>query len=266
MKSSYTLTNRRLYVYKLCTILLSLLGAIFGAVAFANADDTFASNSFLIYNKYPSTHFIIFIILSAVGTISAPFLFRNAKPTTRATLPTAISSKFPAIAMIGIAAWEIINLFNGAKSILGIAAIVCPVVSAVFYATFRHGRLSKASIPSAYGCLALCIILTIRMYTDMSLEINAPLKLLTQFSAILMIFSIITDIRSHTGECSLGQYVCSKMLFVTTSITCGACGLIALIAQRGIYPPDYIVYPLLFLFCGMDALTSLLTCAPQSDD
>ena len=82
---------------------------------------------------------------------------------------------------------------------------------------------------------------------DLNVELNAPMKLSIQFTAIAAIMSTLSDLRITIGKENVGFYTFSKISFLILALFTAAGVLLESIPKYESYGITYVILPLYLL-------------------
>lgn len=245
----------RLKIYKIaCAVAVAVTALVSAAIFFTCSD----GNSRYLVNS-PAVYTLYAIIgADVLLAVSAPFLFRGktveVKSIEKANLlyiPICLAV-IPLLIYIGT---QLTANGFGVQTLL-IAISACFVQ--IYFASEFFPEKKTVILISGYCAMIFCITVITKLYFDNSVQMNAPLKLFTQFSAIGLALSILSDLRILTGKCGAGQYWLSKILFITISIPCFICAIEEMIFNAELYSTDYIIFPTYLFACAVFSTASPL--------
>ena len=99
---------------------------------------------------------------------------------------------------------------------------------------------------SGYLHILLCVLIIGKLYFDHSVETNAPLKLMIQFTACASALTTINSLRASILGCGTARYAGSKLILISLAFLSGIGAIYASTAGRNVYSSDYLVFPAFF--------------------
>lgn len=251
-----------LTIYKLGTAVILFLIAAVGLIAFL----AFFENDSRYFEDSP-VKIILYVILALAIVFAISAFFTSKKigkieiaPKTLYNLsliPTAT-----AIAIFAIAATEITKGDNGTISII-------MAISLLGVALYHLSDVLKFSntikLALGYVKIIFCILLISKLHLDFDVELNSPLKLLTQFSAATAVLSTLSDLRILIDRASTGYFICSKICYLTVSLlgTVGALTEVACNLDK--YGIDLLIYPVFFLSAAIPTAVRFFTASASTE-
>lgn len=258
MNRSQTIDAKRspLTVYKLTTAIILLLTAAVGLVsflAFFDADSRYFKNS--------PVEIILYVILAlAVFFAASAFIsFKGSKEINTVHKTPYLLPLIPtgtAISVFAIAATEITK---GDKSTFSIIIAISLLGVALYHLSDILSFPTEAKLALGYVKIIFCILLIAKLHLDFQVELNSPLKLLTQFSAATAILSTLSDLRILIDRPITGYFIFSKICYLTVSLL-GAIGALTEVAcHLDKYNLDLLIYPILFLSASIPTAVRFFT-------
>ncbi len=237
--------------YKYATILLALLTCALGAsvfILFSEESGNYLTSSSL------TVVFYVLLCIDVIFAISASFLFKRADGISCESKIARYTNLVPAAA----ATYCLVTLSTSTeRSILDILLIITAAFTVLFCVSKTAKLPDALSIGAGYGQILFCVLIVVKFYLDLSVEINAPAKLLLQFSAILAAFSTLSDIRCILGRSNAAQFVFSKTLVACLSPVAFVAVLTLPKASTGELR-DYLCYAVFLLTYAICEISSLL--------
>ena len=99
---------------------------------------------------------------------------------------------------------------------------------------------------SGYLHILLCVLIIGKLYFNHSVETNAPLKLMIQFTACASALTTINSLRASILGCGTARYAGSKLILISLAFLSGIGAIYASTAGRDAYSSDYWVFPAFF--------------------
>ena len=197
----------------LASLPLVLVGAVLMAAAFAKTYDPAVSNYFPAGSALPVTGAVFALLSLAAGLASALFAKRRSEPFAKpsapsfATLPTALGALVSTVL-----------LFVGGKPVIAVFFLA----AAAFYALAAFPVAKRIADPllvlGSVAVIAL-VILNATFYFDMTVEMNAPVKVLLQMGLLGAMVYAILEVRASAGQ------KCDYRLPVFTALAASLCGI-----------------------------------------
>ena len=233
-----------LAIYKLATAALMLTIAIFGLIAFLAF---FKNDSRYFDSSVPKVILYAALALGALLAVSAFFASKKIGKIVSAQKTPAILSLMPAGAALAALAVSIIEMTKGNKTSLSLAITVSLLGVAFYHLSSLLKLPSPLKLALGYVRIAFCVILIAKLHLDFHVELNSPVKLLTQFSAATAMLCTLSELRDLLGRSSTGYFICSRVCFLAVSLL-GAIGALTEVASNlDKYNIDLLIYPILFL-------------------
>jgi hypothetical protein len=250
------MNRSKLSIYKLCTAVVLITTAILGLVSFLalfEKDERYFKSSPIIIALY------ITVALAVLLGISAAFLSKKIgkiKIAPRAPYMLSLIPTATAVAVLAISIIEITKGNSGTHAIL----IAITLLGVAFYHLADVIKIPPAiRLALGYVKILFCILIITKLHLEFKVELNSPLKLLTQFSAATAILSTLTDLRILLDRISTGYFILSKICFLTVSLL-GAIGALTEVASHPQkYTLDLLIYPILFLAVAIPTAVGFFT-------
>lgn len=251
-----------LTVYKLGTAVILLLTAAIGLIAFL----AFFENGSRYFEDSPAK--IILYVSLALAVIFALSAFFTSKkigkieitkktPYNLSLIPTAT-----AIAVFAIAATEITKGDNGTISIIMVISLLGV---ALYHLSDVFKFPSSVKLALGYVKIIFCILLISKLHLDFDVELNSPLKLLTQFSAATLVLSTLSDLRVLIDRASTGYFICSKICYLTVSLLGAVGALTEVVCNLDKYGIDLLIYPIFFLSAAIPTAVRFFTASASTE-
>lgn len=253
-----------LAIYKLGAAVILLLTAVVGMIAFLAFFDSDSR-----YFKSSPAKIVLYVILAfaVIFAISAFFAskkigkieIKQKTPYNLSLIPTATS-----IAVFAIAATEITT---GDNSIISIIISISLLGVALYHLADVLKISATAKLALGYVQIIFCILLISKLHLDFDVELNSPIKLLTQFSAATAVLSTLSDLRFLIDRASTGYFIFSKICCLTVSLLASIGALTEVVCNLDKYGIDLLIYPILFLAAAVPTAVRFFTAttAPDSE-
>ena len=264
MRTPVQNTSRAETNLKLCkagTAVALLLITAFSALTFSTRiEDTrryFASSSFTFI-------FYALIILTLLFAIVMSLLLKKADrlaPTDNAA--SKYSSLLPAIALIPI----LIQAFRTTpRNFFSVAIMATALFSVVFCLTSLSTMPKSLALISGYMQILFCIFIIAKLYLDHSVELNAPVKVLTQFAAAATTLSVVADLRYLVERPVTAQFIFSKSAAILFSLISGIGALTEVLPHPDKYGTDYLIFPIFFFAYGIHTAVRFFSATMREAD
>lgn len=256
------MNRSKLTIYKLCTATILALVAIVGLISFLAFFEGDAR-----YFKSSPIAIILYIILAitVIVAISAAFLSKKIgkieitpqTPYMLSLIPTATAT-----AVLIISIFEIVKGNSSTHAIL----IAITILGVALYHLADVVKFSPTvKLALGYVKIFFCILLIIKLHLEFKVELNSPLKLLTQFSAATAILSTLSDLRILLNRIPSGYFILSNICFLAVSLL-GAIGALTEVASHPEkYTLDLLIYPILFLAIAIPTAVRFFTAKPAKE-
>lgn len=250
-----------LTIYKLGTAAILLLTAAIGLIAFLaffEKDSRYFENSPAKIILYAILALAVIFALSAFFTSKKIGKIEVAKktPYKLSLIPAAT-----AIAVFTVAATEITKGDNSTISIV-IAISLLPV--ALYHLSDVFKFPSSVKLALGYVKIIFCILLISKLYLDFNVELNSPLKLLAQFSAVTAVLSILSDLRILINRASTGYFICAKIGYLTIPLLGAIGALTEVVCNLDKYGIDLLIYPIYFLSAAIPTAVNFFTASAST--
>lgn len=267
MNSPQTSESKRspLTIYKLGTAVTLLLSAVIGLIAFL----AFFENDSRYFANSP-VKIILYVILALSVLFALSSFFTSKKigkieiaqktPYSLSLIPTAT-----AIATFAIAATEIAK---GDNSVISIIMTISLLGVALYYLADVLRFPKSAKIALGYVKIIFCVLLISKLHLDFYVELNSPIKLLTQFSAAAAVLSTLSDLKILINRGSAGYFIFSKVCFLTISLLASIGALTEVVCSLDKYGVDLLIYPIFFLSVAIPTAVKFFTASasPETDE
>ena len=210
----------------LASLFLSAVSAILLAVACATAYDPAVSNYFPAGSPLLVSASVLSILAIISGIVSAILIKAKNEPfeapsaPSFAVLPSAIGSLITSV-----------MLFIGGKVWIGILFLLATAFYALSACPFAKKYAPWVILPG-FAVIAATIALTATFYFDMTVEMNAPVKVLLQLGLLSVMLESTLEIRALIGRESP---VLFGVVITFAAVLCplsGISGLVLVIASK----------------------------------
>ncbi len=243
--------SRLVLLFLIAAPALALAGTIFLLFAYANAFDPTVSHYFSAGSALPVLGGVLLGLSIMCGVVGAVFAKKNPESLSEAAVPFKIDL-LAALGALGSSVWLLIL----GKTIPGVLMIF----AAIFF-TLCAGAIAKIYgkylLWGGFAAIAATIAWNATYYFDMTVEMNAPTKILLQMAFLAAMLFITAECRLLLGRFDCLLIPILTVLCVALCISAGAVDLYLLAAKKDIGTVYLAAAP--FLFCvGMTALGRLI--------
>ena len=239
------------------TLVLTLLAALLRSLAFATSFDR--TVGYFDQNVF-STLLYIVIMLALIGVAAFALTHRrNAQDLPcpargERSVCITICSLLIAVTLAVCAVLDLLAIANDHADTLFLLRMIAAVLAIPYFAFPNNRRILAFGL----GAHAYCLLVVISEYFDRYVPMNSPLKLMQQFSLIVFILYLLSEM-----FCAIGQprpvrttafAAVAFFLCTTNGISC----IVAAIAG-GMIPSDYLMGAILSLSFGLYAAAWLYT-------
>ena len=230
--------------YKRLSLLMIALTAIAGIVLF-----TFlAESNSKYFESSPLTAICYAVIVSTIAVaVLAVFFLKNA-----GNIDTASCARPKYLNLIIALAVAYVFFTTGKQLANSQSVRIWLIIAALtafslIYFTSNYVETNKTlSQLSGYLHILLCVLIIGKLYFDHSVETNAPLKLMIQFTACASALTTVNNLRASILGCNTARYAGSKLILISLASLSGIGAIYAAVAGRDVYSSDYWVFPALF--------------------
>ncbi len=253
-------------LYKLGTVTTTFLTVLMSVVLFLN---NMEEGTRYFNSSMAAKCTIGLLCINLAFAASAFVVFRKgmSKPTVELgvakylfLLPTAVSILSAVVTVLQS---------TEVSSPLAIAILVTSVGSALFSLSYVADLPKALAIISGYVQLFFFVLIISKLYTDFTVEMNAPMKLFIQLTACAAIINTLSDIRFFIGREKSGLFTFSKMSFIFLTVLTSFGMIFEVVPHYESYNADYVAFPFFFLSLCMPVAAQLLCAvlkARQKDD
>lgn len=243
--------------YRIASIIATLLTVIIGTIAFILRSDSVGS----YFERLPfKTLLYILIILDILIALSASFIFKGKE---KIDIENCARPKFLYLLPALASAYIYFSLCKQIVTFKPDALSVVLLISAVFSQIFISSEYIKTgktlTLISGFLHIVFCILVVAKLYFDWSIELNAPLKLLIQFTAVISALSATADLRVLTDNCSLARFMRVKSILLPLSLLSGIGAFIEAITHYDNYSSAYRIFPAFFFTCAVLEAVKFIT-------
>lgn len=225
----------------------------------------------------------VLLALTVVCALSSLFIFKGRVVKRNRNLIFGIFAMLPSVAIIRLilrSTWDALLAFGaqepGERSfdLWAVLAIVTALLSLLYCFTefFNMGKVVK--LLSGYGQVLFCVVTVAKFYVDFSVELNSPIKLIIQFSALAVLLCTLSDMREFLGRANAPLFAASRLLSIALGILSAFALFAEIIPSVGAeftYGNDYRTFALVFILfavksCFELAVTSMGVKLPREKD
>ena len=243
---------KRSRILLLASLPLAMLGAVLMTVAFATAYDPADSNYFPAGAALPVAGAVFALLSLGCGPASAILARRHEEPFAK---PSA-----PSFAVIPSAVGAVVSavlLFVGGKAVIALFFLF----AALFYAFVACPFVKKIADPTlALGFIAVIapVVLNAAFYFDMTVEMNAPVKVLLQMGLLGAMLYATVEFRAVAGLEYNGRF---SLLTALTASLCGISGIPILVVALAQKTPTVVYAAAVPLILGVFCNAAIRICA-----
>ncbi|MBE6530083.1 MAG: hypothetical protein E7680_05775 [Ruminococcaceae bacterium] len=201
--------SRLFLLFLIAAPLLALAGTVFLLVAYATAFDPSVSRYFASGNALPTVAAILLLLAVACGIVGAILAKREPDSLTAAPVPSR-AALFAAFGALASAVWLLI----AGKVLIGVLTLLSSVFFTLCACTVAK-MYGKVLLWSGFSAIAATIAHNATIYFDMSVEMNAPTKILMQMALLAAMLYI-------TAECRLLTKRFDRLLIPILTVLCTA--------------------------------------------
>lgn len=230
---------------------LSLLGALFLLLAYGTAFDPSVSHYFAAGSPFPALAGVCLALAIGCG-IAGAILAKKVPESLKSPAVPSFAPLPAALGALGSAIW----LFVSGNTVLGVLA----VIASVFF------TLCACSVAKLYGkyllwggfaAIAATIALNATYYFDMTLEMNAPTKILLQMALLAAMLFVTAECRLLTGRFDR-LLIPILTVFCLALCTCAGAADFYLLFSKKEVGSAYLAAAPLLLGAGLTALWRLI--------
>ena len=228
-------------LYKLGAIAAAVLSILIGIVLY----HYHMNESRYFINTSATTVSLILLAMNIGFALTPIFLFKKDISTVADHFPTVkYHFSLPAASAI-ICSVAIIAL--SPFSTLSTITAVLAIPSSLYTLLMVFDRSKAWTCITGYLHILFLIATIALLYMDFNVELNAPLKLSIQFTAMAAIMSTLSDLRITIGKESVGLYTFSKIAFLALALFTTTGVILESIPKYESYGIAYVILPLYLL-------------------
>jgi len=256
-------------LYKIIAITLAIITAASITVSFFTRNS--ADSRYLSKSPFISVFYIL-LGVCVLFSVSALFIFKKRSisiiPSTNPILKYA--NLLPAIGVLPCIVFNFSELSNNVSNTLLIFTALTSVGHAAYYLCRSTPTPTAAKLISGYIQIIFCALTIAQLYMDFSAEMNSPLKLLIEFSLVLLMLNTVTDLRIAIGIPNVSQFIFTKALYLSLSLSTFALSISSFASNIDLYENAlYLIYPIMLFTAAipslLDFLSATLTYTPTTD-
>ena len=251
---SLSRADKRLTVCKVVTPITAVLCAVFGAMAFYSADGRYFCNPIWSVAFYASLAAgVLLMLISSLAVGSKAVVTASEHPASN------IIAKASAVALLVVIIGVFVKMNARSNTVLDLVILILALASAIYYMLVGIESRKTISLYAGYAHCLLCLIVILFLYRDLTIELNAPFKLILQFAFAFGLFNTLADLRRTHTVCSVRQFLFAKIGYVILALPCGAYTIGSLMAEQYEYSIDYVTLPLFLFASGLYTLAQLVS-------
>lgn len=237
---AYSKENAMFNLYKLGSSAAAILSVLIGIVLFQ-----YQMNGSRYFSSTSATTVSLILLSINVGFALTPvFLFKKGVSFSEDHFA---SVKYHFALPSAVAIVCSIALLTSSSSTLVLATALLALPSSAYTACIAIGKHKSLTAILGYFHIAFLVAILSMLYTDFSIELNAPMKLFIQFTGMAAILSALADIRIVIGKESVGFYTFSKIAMMVLSFFTTIGVFFEVIPNYESYGIAYVIFPLYFL-------------------
>ena len=178
----------------IATVPLALLGALFLLIAYGTAFDPSASHYFAAGSPFPALAGVCLALAIGCGIAGGILAKKNPEALRSPAVPSFAAAP-AALGTLISAVW----LLVAGKALLGILALLASVFFTLC-ACFLAKLYGKYLLWGGFAAIAATIAVNATYYFDMTLEMNAPTKVLLQMALLAAMLFVTAECRLLTGR------------------------------------------------------------------
>ena len=245
----------RLKIYKRGALIYAILALAVTVAAFiigAKAENRYLSDNLFTYLFYVS------IALTVIFAVSALFSFKGHGICRSERSKSSILSALTCAGVICIDVTVLPTVVSGEAGVLGIPILIASLFAILFSLSDIFPLGKGLTILSGYAQIFFCLFLIAKLYLGHSVEMNAPVKLLSQFSLAAVALGTLSELRILLDRSVAGMYVLSAIFSATLPIAATAASLIEALTDPVKYTSIYLAAPLFALSFAIPSLLKLM--------
>ncbi len=245
-----------LKIYKLGSAVILLLTAAVGLTVFL----AFFENDSRYFQDSPAKIVLYAILaLSVIFALSSFFASKRIGKLELAQKAPYNLSFIPAATAIAVFAIAATEITKGDNSIISIIMTISLLGVALYYLADVLRFPKSAKLALGYVKIIFCLLLISKLHLDFDVELNSPLKLLTQFSAATAVLITLSDLRILIDRASTGYFIFSKICYLTVSLLASIGALTEVVCNLDKYGIDLLIYPIFFLSAAVPTAVKFFT-------
>ena len=205
-----------LLIFLIATPFLALVGTVLLLVAYATAFDPSVSRYFASGNALPTVAAILLFLAVACGIVGAILAKREPDSLTAAPVPFR-ATLFAAFGALGSAVWLLI----AGKVLIGVLMLFAAVLFTLCACAIAK-LYGKYLLWGGFAAIAATIAHNATIYFDMTVEMNAPTKVLLQMALLAAMLYITAECRLLMGRFDRLLVPALTILCLTLCICAGA--------------------------------------------
>lgn len=241
-------------LYKVGAITVTILDILMSIVLFAK---NMQEGTHYFQNTSAVKYTLILFFVNICFAASAFIVFRKgeSKPVVNMGL-LKYTFIFPAVAA---AACVVSFLFGEEFSSLQVVLIISALGSILFSISHFVTVPRTVSIIAGYVQLVFYLLMISRIYVDFSVEMNAPIKLFIQLTAVAAMINTLSDVRFFIGRESVRLFSFAKLSYIIFAVSTILGAFIEVAPNLASYGKDYVIFPFYFMCACIPNAVQLFT-------
>ena len=257
--------TRILKAYKIAAAVISGLLVIASVIAFTlgfEADIRYFNDSYL------SLPLAIAALAALSLAVSSLFLFKGTSIDRYPEPLMKFVSMLPMIALIRLAihaVWSELLRLSQAKidgidtaiDLWAVLLLITAIIASIYNLAEIFSRSKALKLVTGLAQILFCIVTIAKLYVDLSVEINSPIKLIVQFAAASVILCTLSDLRQELEIPNAFIFVSSRITSISLGIVTAVAFFAEILQHADKYGEDYSIYPLVFIAYGIKSAVEL---------
>lgn len=256
MNNSESRAAARLRFFRIAAIIIAALSTIASAVA-------------LLTSAEPGTRYLslsaatvamyLTIAASVVLAFSSLFLFKGQGIAANESQGFEITSALPAVGALIVIVDRIASILpEGKPELVDVLLIITATLAALLPLAKLLHLSPTIKILAGYAQIFFALIFISYLYLEPKVELNSPVKLLSQFALAAVALSTLSDIRIMICRSMAGAYVFTKVCLASLAFSTAAATVTAIATGADKYPSAYLSASLFALCYGVYATAEFL--------
>ena len=229
-------------LYKIGAVAATILTALMSIVLFGNNMQAHSR----YFNNSSAVRFSLVLLALNICFALTPFVLLHGGASKTGSIPKICRCLFliPSVTALFCAC---LVLFRSDFGVMTIALSTASLFSAIFTASYAVKMPKALSLISGYLQIIFMVLIISHLYMDLTVEMNAPIKLFIQFAAMAAIINTLADLRILIGKESVALFTFAKIAYLILSIFIAVAALIEVVPNIDEYGICYLLFPI-YLF------------------